>query len=61
MKNKPEIKTKLTQGDTRKRGEHLFLDVVGIVPHCLTCNCDEDDAFVGGQECSYGQKPDWEP
>ena len=46
MKNKSENK--------RKRGEHLFVPCGGY-PRCVTCGCDEDDAFVGGQECTYGQ------
>lgn len=38
----------------RKRGEHRFADCGGL-PRCITCGCDEDDAFVGGEECSYGK------
>lgn len=29
-------------------GTHVFNTETG---RCLRCNCDEDDAFVGGQEC----------
>jgi hypothetical protein len=39
----------------RKRGEHLFADCGGV-PRCVTCGCDEDDAFVGAAECTYGEK-----
>ena len=42
----------------RKRGEHYFINVNGI-NYCKTCGCDEDDAFVGGLECYYGQKEGW--
>ena len=42
--------------ERRKRGEHRFLCADGVFPRCVTCGCDEDDAFVGGQECSFGQK-----
>lgn len=38
----------------RKAGEHRFADCGGN-PRCVTCGCDEDDAFVGGQECSFGK------
>ena len=37
----------------RKRGEHRFS--AADFPRCVTCGCDEDDAFVGGQECTFGQ------
>lgn len=40
----------------RKSGEHLFSNPTDGIPRCITCGCDEDDAFVGGQECSYGEK-----
>lgn len=53
MKNKPKR-------IRRKRGEHRFADCGGL-PKCVTCGCDEDDAFVGGQECTYGQKQDRQP
>ena len=29
-------------------GEHIFNEDTG---HCIRCNCDEDDAYVGGQKC----------
>jgi hypothetical protein len=51
---KSSVKTK-TKSIRRKRGEHHFLYAEGVVPKCVTCGCDEDDAFVGGQECSYGK------
>jgi len=58
MKTKPNtVKPNRIQ---RKRGEHLWHEHDGITK-CVTCFCDEDDAFCGGQECSYGQKPDWQP
>jgi len=37
----------------RKTGEHCMADCGGL-PRCVTCGCDEDEAFVGGQACSYG-------
>ena len=39
----------------RKKGEHLWNEHNGVT-RCVTCFCDEDDAFVGGQECSFGEK-----
>jgi hypothetical protein len=45
----------------RKRGEHRFSQPTNGIPRCVTCGCDEDDAFVGGQECSYKQKENWKP
>ena len=36
----------------RKTGEHRWHEHDGITK-CFTCFCDEDDAFVGGQECSF--------
>jgi hypothetical protein len=30
---------------------HYFSTPVGGIPRCVHCGCDEDDAFVGGQEC----------
>jgi hypothetical protein len=36
----------------RKDGEHLWHEHNGVTK-CVTCFCDEDDANVGGQECSY--------
>jgi hypothetical protein len=50
------VKTALDSGTVSRRrqpGEHYFADCGGI-PRCVTCGCDEDDAFVGGEECSYG-------
>jgi len=58
------MKTKVTKPkrERRKRGQHHFRYYNNIeLARCITCGCDEDDAFVGGQECSYGQKPDWKP
>lgn len=49
-----EVKSKV-KPERRKRGEHRFADCGGV-PCCVTCGCDEDDAFIGGQECSYQQK-----
>ena len=34
----------------RVKGEHCFNSETG---HCIYCNCDEDDAFVGGEICSH--------
>jgi hypothetical protein len=31
------------------KGEHVFNPDIGI---CIRCGCDEDDAYVGGQECT---------
>jgi len=39
----------------RKTGEHLFVPCGGL-PRCATCGCDEDDAFVGGEKCSYDRR-----
>ena len=30
------------------KGEHIFNSDTG---RCIRCNCDEDEAFVGGQAC----------
>lgn len=38
----------------RKRGEHRWSDATGV-DRCVTCDCDGDDAHVGGIECTYGQ------
>lgn len=38
--------------ETRKTGEHRFVDCGGA-PRCVTCGADEDDAYVGGEPCSY--------
>jgi hypothetical protein len=55
MKN--ESKCKCGKGkncckNQRKTGEHLFVPCGGL-PRCATCGCDEDDAFVGGEPCSF--------
>jgi hypothetical protein len=42
----------------RRVGEHYFSNPTNGIPRCITCGCDEDDAFCGGQECSFGQKPE---
>ena len=36
----------------RKAGEHLWHESDGVTK-CVTCFCDEDDANVGGEKCSY--------
>jgi hypothetical protein len=36
----------------RKSGEHVFAPCGGV-PRCVTCGCDEDDAFIGGQRCTF--------
>jgi|ERR1035437_1259355 hypothetical protein len=36
----------------RKDGEHLFVPAGGL-PLCATCGRDEDDAFVGGEKCTF--------
>ena len=51
--NKPTEKKKSVRY-RRKKGEHLFADCGGC-PRCVTCGADEDDAFIGGQECDYGK------
>ena len=51
--NTPSVKPKLPR---RKTGEHLFSNPTGGIPRCVTCGCDEDDAFVGGEECSFTTK-----
>jgi hypothetical protein len=33
------------------KGEHVFNPDTG---RCIRCNCDEDDAFVGGEPCIDG-------
>lgn len=62
MKNKTKTDTK-TKAVRRQRGEHSFLysEIDFLVPRCKTCGCDEDDAFVGGLECSFNQKKGWNP
>jgi len=50
------MKTKSLQKKQKKQirqtGEHLWAPCGGF-PRCVTCGCDEDDAHVGGQECSF--------
>jgi len=36
----------------RKSGQHLFADCGGV-PRCVTCGCDEDDAYVANEKCTY--------
>lgn len=48
IKKKPSVKR-----ERRQKGEHRFADCGGY-PRCVTCGADEDSAFVGGEECSYG-------
>ncbi len=38
----------------RKAGQHRFA-YCGGYPRCVTCGRDEDDAFVGGEECTFGK------
>lgn len=45
-------KTETRKRNRRKSGEHRFADCGGC-PRCVTCGADEDDAFVGGTECTY--------
>ena len=40
--------------ERRKAGQHRFADCGGN-PRCVTCGCDEDDAFVGAEECTFGK------
>lgn len=40
--------------DRRKAGQHRFADCGGH-PRCVTCGRDEDDAFIGGETCSFGR------
>ena len=47
------ISRRRKSSNVRKSGEHRFLYASGLVPKCATCGCDEDDTFVGGEECSY--------
>ena len=35
----------------RRTGDHLMSQAP--IPRCVTCGCDEDDAFVAGEKCSY--------
>jgi hypothetical protein len=37
----------------RENGEHRFSSPTNGIPRCITCGCDEDDAFVGGEECTF--------
>lgn len=37
----------------RQTGEHHFSNPTNGIPRCVTCGCDEDDAFVGGELCDY--------
>lgn len=57
MKNKSECKCGKGSGccrnTARQTGEHLFSNPSNGIPRCITCGCDEDDAFVGGEECSF--------
>jgi hypothetical protein len=46
---------RIDEGIRRKSGEHKFADCGGS-PKCVTCGADEDDAFVGGEPCSYKEK-----
>ena len=66
MENKSECNCKCGKGagccknkgkheHHRKTGEHHFSNPTSGIPRCITCGCDEDDAFVGGEECSFGQ------
>jgi len=48
-KTKPTVKR-----ERRKAGEHRFADCGGY-PRCVTCGRDEDDAFVGAEECTFGK------
>lgn len=43
MKNKKYI---------RKTGDHKFVPCGGV-PKCADCGADEDDAYVGGEQCTY--------
>jgi hypothetical protein len=38
-------------------GEHIFNP---DTKRCIRCNCDEDDAFVGGESCIDGEPADEE-
>ena len=42
-----------TEHTEREPGQHRFADCGGS-PRCVTCGCDEDDAFVGGEDCTFG-------
>ena len=48
----PAEENKSLKREVRKTGEHLFVPCDGF-PRCATCGCDEDDAFVAGEKCSY--------
>lgn len=41
----------------RQTGKHLFADC-GDFPSCVTCGCSEDEAYVGGIECSFQEGDD---
>lgn len=45
-KNEPYLPFSMVQ--PVEPGEHIFNEDTG---HCIRCNCDEDDAYVGGQKC----------
>jgi hypothetical protein len=47
-----EMKPKKKSVPSRKTGEHLWHEHDGITK-CVTCFCDEDDAHVGGEKCSF--------
>ena len=47
------LKTKACSA--RESGQHHFVPCGGV-PRCATCGCDEDDAFVGGEECTYQER-----
>ncbi len=42
-------------GKLRETGEHLFNGMGGMSQpvRCVTCGCDEDDAYLGGEVCSF--------
>ena len=55
-KNAAEAIKKLTpKRIRRKAGEHIFSNPTNGIPRCIDCGCDEDDAFVGGEECTFGK------
>ena len=49
-------KNKVSKHERRAAGEHRFSNPTNGIPRCIDCGCDEDDAYVGGEECSFGEK-----
>jgi len=51
-KIKKSVVKKTVKRVHRKNGEHNMIDCGGI-RKCKTCGANEDEAFTGGEDCSY--------